>query len=104
MKKYCLYILSIGVLAILFITFCTKKNVSKDQPVTTLSHYETIKSQKAYDRGYAEGKRVAMMKEGYEREKALIELHSLISSLERNGFPQTASDFSKGVQAAFADN
>ena len=32
-----------------------------------------------------------------EREYALIEVHGVISALERNGFRQSARDFSKGV-------
>lgn len=70
--------------------------VEADADVTVAN---PVKSQKAYDRGYAEGCRIAAMNpEG--RERALIELHAVVSALKRNGFPQSATDFSKGVSAA----
>lgn len=74
-------------------------------PVSTV--FETpdfsnpVVSQKAYDRGYAEGCRVASMTPGgRQREFALIELCGVVSALQRNGFRQSAIDFSKGVKAA----
>lgn len=60
-----------------------------------------IVSQKAYDRGYAVGRHISSMQmHSREREYALVEVHGMISALQRNGFKQTAIDFSKGVQDA----
>lgn len=107
MKNIYINIFLICVICLSSLSSCSdKKEGEIEEPTTTTNIYdsEIIKSQKAYDRGFTEGRRIASMKEGYEREKALIELHSLISSLERNGFPQTASDFSKGLKAALAES
>ena len=81
----------------------TNDSAENEAQITSSIKQKEIKSQKAYDKGYAEGRRIVMMKDGYERENAIIEMHSLISSLERNGFPQTASDFSEGFKAAFSE-
>lgn len=59
-----------------------------------------VMSQKAYNRGFEMGSEIALMNTGSkEKEHAMLEVHSIISALERNGFPQSAADFSKGVQA-----
>ena len=60
-----------------------------------------IKNQKSYNKGIEIGSRISSMEpESREREYALLEVHSLISALERNGFKQSATDFSKGVTVA----
>lgn len=71
---------------------------------TDITNETKIISQKAYDRGVAAGKAICEKEPGSrEREKAIIEVHSMISALERNGYKQSAADFSKGVQAALSN-
>lgn len=60
-----------------------------------------ISSQQAYDRGVAAGRYAASLKpDSPEREKALIEIHGMVSSLRRNGFSRSANVFQKGVDYA----
>lgn len=60
-----------------------------------------VVSRKAYNRGLAIGRQIDSLPHGSrQREHALIEVHATISALQRNGYPQTAADFSKGVTAA----
>lgn len=80
---------------------------NKDCEVPDTSDFETtawsspVVSQKAYERGYAAGKAIMLKEAGTkEREQAVIEIHAMVSALERNGYRQSAIDFSKGVQAA----
>lgn len=55
----------------------------------------------AYERGLEAGRRIASLTpNSAEREHALIEVHSLVSSLRRNGYVQSAIDFQRGVYSA----
>ena len=59
-----------------------------------------IVSQRAYERGVSVGERISkMQRNSREREAAIIEVHGMVSALERNGFRQSAQDFAKGVHA-----
>lgn len=69
--------------------------------VDIASTVDKVVSKPIYDRGYADGRRIA----GYaansqEREAALLRAHALISSLSRAGYRQSAIDYSAGLEAA----
>ena len=85
----------------LITTSCSKHKADTTYTSVEISPSDTvvIKSQKAYNRGIAEGRRIAAMNEGYDRQNAIFEMYALITALERNGFPQTASDFACGLQS-----
>lgn len=69
-----------------------------DKSVSLTSETEVV-SRKAYERGLAAGREILSKEAGSrEREQALIEVHGMVTALERNGFRQSALDFSRGVE------
>lgn len=81
----------------------SEETASIDLFETPLNLSQPVVSQKAYDRGYAEGCRIATLESrSREREYALIEITGVVAALRRNGFNQSAIDFSKGLQDGLA--
>lgn len=97
------------ILTIAFCASCTDEKTVRDQESIKEEDSSElvaspVKSQKAFDKGYSIGKHIAEMDNGSrEKESALLEVYSIISGLERNGFRQSAIDFSKGVNAALKE-
>lgn len=112
MKKFSKSLLSIITLSfIITLISCSGENASNQFPEKVIEknkvieNSDCVKSQKAYDRGFAEGRKIARMQpDSRERESAILELNGVVSALKRNGFHQSAKDFSKGVEAALAKN
>lgn len=103
MKRASYILILIITLSTFCLTACSGSTPSHIETAETTSEDTpyNIVSQKAYERGYAAGCSIIEQAEGsMEREKALLEVHSIVSALERNGFRQSAKDFSYGVQVA----
>ena len=98
----------ICIAACFLFTSCSQKK--EDAPEVEITRNSIIlnspvKSQKAYDRGLELGKKISQMESASrEREYAVIEAHRMVSSLERNGFKQTAQDFAKGIHAGMKED
>lgn len=77
-------------------------NTEPDDDSTEANYTDdNIVSRQAYDRGVAAGRYAASLTpESPEREKALIEIHGMVSSLRRNGYKNSAHAFQKGVDYA----
>lgn len=59
------------------------------------------RSTSAYERGLAVGRGIASLEpESPQREHALIEAHSMVSVLRRNGYARSADDFVRGIKDA----
>ena len=79
-------------------------NTSSETGADDAGNY-VISSQQAYERGVAAGRYAASLApESPEREKALVEIHGMVSSLRRNGFVRSANDFQKGVEYALSSS
>lgn len=104
--KYLSYI--IVFLLIHLLTGCSSDAGASSDSVSALEVNQMdqpVVSQKAFDRGRAAGVRVVSFAPGSrEREQALIETHGIVSALQRNGFSQSAADFSKGVYSVLQQN
>jgi len=81
-------------------------NSTSDNGTTESGHVDdNISSRQAYERGVAAGRYAASLTpDSPEREKALIEIHGMVSSLRRNGYSRSAHDFQKGVDYALKNS
>lgn len=95
---------ALSILSLCLFSSCSSsdKEIVKDgQTVTSTVVNAPVVSHRAYERGLAEGKRIAKMDvDSRERERALIDIQGMASALERNGYKQSARDFVKGVNEA----
>lgn len=98
--KQAIYITILSFIGHLSLTGCscstdndTQSSVAHDIPTP----YD--KPSKAFDRGQAEARRINNIEDEATRQRAIVELHGLVSALERNGFPVTAEEFSKGLNS-----
>ncbi len=90
----------------LLLSACSDSDASADSlpspyaKATATEGNSPIVARKAYDRGFAKGREIASMAvDSREREQAIIDVHGMVSALERNGYRQSALDFSRGVEA-----
>lgn len=99
-----LFLLALGFICIVTVASCSCSSESEESESVIAEVHQNIVSQKAYNRGFQEGQRIArMVPDSHERTKALLDIQSLITALEKNGYMQTAIDFTHGVKDGLKD-